>query len=375
MKRLADLTAIILLLCLLPSCHVGRFFYYNFANLDDYRKFPANTVKKGSETYFFPRADEDWIPRLPQKYDPEGDYRDLDHFMEKKKTVAFIVIQEDTIRCERYYNGYSQDDIVSSFSISKSFLSALVGIAIRDGYIDSTGQKVSDFLDGFKHREIGEITLDHLMNMRSGIRYAEDYYNPFGEMAKFYYGTNLEKYTYDSRLEKRPDETYEYASVNSQITGMILEKSTGKTLPRLLEEDLWSRLGMQYDASWNMDSRKNSNTKAFCCINARAIDFAKFARLYLYRGNWEGQQVVPEWWIDESIRISNGSRDSRGYPYHYFWRVLEDGSFFAKGILGQYIYIDPSKQLIMIRFGKKEGDVDWVDFFRGLSLEDHQNLN
>ena len=150
---------------------------------------------------------------------------------------------------------------------------------------------------------------------------------------------------------------------------MILEESTGKKLPQFLEETLWSRLGMEYDASWNMDSRKHETTKAFCCINARPLDYAKFARLYLNRGNWEGDQVIPEGWIDESIRITNDSRDSRGYPYHYYWRVLEDGSFFAKGILGQYIYIDPADNLIMMRFGKKESNIDWVDFFRSLDLE------
>ena len=99
--------------------------------------------------------------------------------------------------------------------------------------------------------------------------------------------------------------------------------------------------------------------KAFCCLNATAIDFAKFGRLYLNHGNWKGKQIIPEEFVHYSMGIHNDSRDSENYPYTYFWRVMDDGSVFAKGILGQYIYLDPSKNLIIVRFGSKRGDVHW----------------
>ena len=123
---------------------------------------------------------------------------------------------------------------------------------------------------------------------------------------------------------------------------------------------------MEADATWNMDSRKHGQTKAFCCINAHPLDFAKFGSMYLHMGKWNGKQIIPESWIRESIRITNDSRDSQGYPYHYQWRILEDGSYFAKGVLGQYIYIVPAKNLVILRFGKDTAKIDWISFSRNL---------
>jgi len=128
-------------------------------------------------------------------------------------------------------------------------------------------------------------------------------------------------------------------------------------------------MGMESDATWNVDSRKNREIKAFCCLNATARDFARFGLLYLHRGHWNGKSIVPEEWVRESLTIRNDSRDSQGYPYGYMWRVLEDGSFFAKGILGEYIFVCPEKNAVIVRLGSMAGDVNWVEFFRCLVKE------
>jgi CubicO group peptidase (beta-lactamase class C family) len=119
---------------------------------------------------------------------------------------------------------------------------------------------------------------------------------------------------------------------------------------------------MDEEATWNYDSEEHGMVKAFCCLNATARDFAKFGRLYLNHGKWEGKQVVPEDWVKYSMGIHNDSKDLEGYPYTYFWRVLDNGCVFAKGILGQYIFLDPSKDLIILRFGTKRGKVHWSAF-------------
>jgi CubicO group peptidase (beta-lactamase class C family) len=199
--------------------------------------------------------------------------------------------------------------------------------------------------------------------MRSGIEFRENYVNPVSHVAKYYYGRNLLKYTYNLKIKDPPGEKYDYASCNSQILALILEKTTGMSLPKYLEEKLWSKMGTAYDASWNLDSKKHRTVKAFCCLNARLHDFAKFGRLYLNQGRWNGTQLIPKNWIAESLEIRNDSRDDDGFPYTYFWRVLDNGSFFAKGIKGQYIYIHPAKELIILRFGHSYDDVDWVSLF------------
>jgi len=134
-----------------------------------------------------------------------------------------------------------------------------------------------------------------------------------------------------------------------------------------LEEKIWKKLGMESEALWNMDCKKNGMVKGFCCLSAHPLDFARFGRLYLNHGNWNGNQIIPEEWIAQTIQADKDFKDAEGYPYSYFWRVLEDGSFFAKGIMGQYLYVMPEKNLIFLRFGMSYGDVDWVKLFRETS--------
>ncbi|MDZ7740721.1 MAG: serine hydrolase [Bacteroidota bacterium] len=200
--------------------------------------------------------------------------------------------------------------------------------------------------------------------MRSGIKFSEGYFNPFSEMAKFYYGKNLDRYIQQLRLNKEPGAAYQYQSANSQILAMILERTSGKSLPEFLQEKIWEQAGMQYDASWNLDSEKHGSVKAFCCLNARALDFARFARLYSREGYYRDKEIIPSSWISKTFKNTTDSKDAEGYPYHFMWRVIDGDILFAKGILGQYIYIDRSRDLIIVRFGKKNKKVRWVELFK-----------
>ena len=150
---------------------------------------------------------------------------------------------------------------------------------------------------------------------------------------------------------------------------LIVEKATSMKINKYLEQKIWQPIGMESDATWSIDSEENQTIKAFCCINAVARDYAQFGRLYLNNGNWDGQQVVPEDWVKRSTSIINDSKDSQGYPYTYQWRVLDNGAFFAKGVMGQYIFVYPEKNLIFVRMGKDYADIDWADLFVELSKE------
>jgi CubicO group peptidase (beta-lactamase class C family) len=159
---------------------------------------------------------------------------------------------------------------------------------------------------------------------------------------------------------------YDYVSVNAQLIGFMLEAATGKSIPQYLEEKIWRKTGTEKDATWSVDSERNRTTKAFCCLNATPYDYAHLGRLYLNYGNWNGEQVIPAGWITESLSIKYPSLDSQGYPYAYFWRSLEGGSSFAKGVLGQYLYINYEKDLMILRFGHSTGEVDWVKIFESI---------
>jgi CubicO group peptidase (beta-lactamase class C family) len=256
-----------------------------------------------------------------------------------------------------------------SFSVSKSVVAALTGIAISEGYIESVKDPVTKYLDIFKHPGFDKITIEDCLNMRSGIRFNEGYYNPFGEVAKFYYGRNLERYVAGLRVKELPDLNYEYIGANTQILGFIIEKTTGKRLSEYLQEKIWKPMGAEYSASWNYDSKKHQNIKAFCCLNGRLRDFAKFGRLFLDNGKLFDPPIVPPEWINATFTIDKDSRDSQNYPYSYHWRVMDNGALFAKGILGQFLYVNPNKNIVMVRFGRKASYVIWPELFNHLAEE------
>lgn len=355
-----------MIVSLLTACHVGRYFYWNYADINDYKKFPAYPVQCPDQKFSFIETETPVHPTLPENYSIPGQSKGFDDFLEQNNTVAFLIIRNDSILYEKYFDGLSKESLLPSFSIVKSLVSALTGIAIEKGHIKSVDDAVTDYVGGFKNPGFEHIRIKHLLNMQSGIRFREGYANPFGEMAKFYYGRNLKKYTLSLKVDKAPGQIYEYQSANTQILSMVLEHATGLKIHQYLEQQIWRPLGMEYDASWNYDSKKHGNIKAFCCLNARAIDFAKFGKLYLDRGRWHDQQIISSSWIKETENASSQFADAAGYPYHYHWRIKNDGALFAKGILGQYIYIDRSKNVIIVRFGKKNGDIDWPSFFESL---------
>ncbi len=362
--------SIILVLLLLPSCHVGRYFWWNAADINDYKKFPNVEINNGEDVFEFFYPSQNITFQIPDKYDQDSKFNNFEEFLEKKKTVAFLVIRNDSLLYENYFYKFADSSVIQSFSTSKTIVSAMVGIAIDEGYIYSVSQSITFFLKELENKPgFSKITIEDLLNMRSGIQFGEAYLNPFGDIAKYYYGRNLEKYITNLKIAEEPDENYAYIGVNTLLLSLIVERATNTRFNEYTERKLWKPLGMEYEASWSIDSKKNQTIKSFCCLNARARDFAKFGRLYLNRGNWNGKQIVPEKWVDRSISIINDSRDSQGYPYTYQWRVLENGCYFAKGILGQYIFVNPNKNLVFVRMGKKYAGVDWADLFVELSVQ------
>jgi CubicO group peptidase (beta-lactamase class C family) len=360
---------IVSFLFILSSCHVARYVYWNYADINDYKKFPADTLKTAPPSFHFRERNDPVKLTLPEEFRTKCDTCSLDGFLVSHKTVAFLVIRNDSLVYEKYFKGYSREAMFPSFSVSKSYVSALTGIAIDEGYIKSIGQPVTDFIPELKSNGFDKVTLKDLLEMRSGIDFKENYSNPFGIMAKYYYGLNIKKYTRKIKVVTEPGKVYNYQSANAQIMAMVIERATGKKISEYLEEKIWKPLGMEYSGSWNLDSKKDDEVKAYCCINGRAVDFAKFGRLYLNNGQWENKAVIPSNWVRESLTVSNDSKDSQGYPYTYFWRVTKEKDFFAKGILGQYIYVSPGKNTVIVRIGEKGGDLKWPDLFREIVKE------
>jgi CubicO group peptidase (beta-lactamase class C family) len=395
------LLVIIFVIGFFQSCHVGRFFIYNFADANDYKKFPSAPLSKAKQVFNFaePTVVDTATLRLPKKFKHKRKEYTFAEGLKSSGTIAFLVIRNDSILYQWYRPGSDTSTIVPSFSMAKSYVSALIGIALDDGLIKSTSEPITNYLDDLDKKKFGKITIQHVLDMRSGIRYNENYFNPFGDVAKYYYGTNLKKYIRKLKIKQAPDKEFDYISLNTQLLGLILEKATGKSLTTYLQEKIWSQIGTEFDASWSIDSKKHHTEKSFCCINARAKDFAKFGRLYLRKGNWEGKQIISENWVEESVNFKTERNDFLysnqwwhrvnyydakdsvkikkpyvlfSYKYKgktYSYLAQPTGDYMAEGFLGQFIYVSPSHNMICVRLGKKGGWIDWSSLFREIALK------
>ncbi len=348
--------------------------------ITDYRHFQNAAVAHSLEASRFLTADTHTVT-LP---DFRGET--FDAVMERNGTVAIVIVQHGKVLMERYYNGYKRDSIVTSFSVAKSVVSALVGIAIGDGHIQSIDDPITRYLPELAASDtrFSRITIRNLLEMRSGIRFDEGYGSPWADAAKFYLTTNLATKLKGLKIERAPDERYHYSSGDTQLLGTIVQRATGTPLPRYLQDKIWQPMGAAYDASWSVDSPKNSLPKAFCCINARALDFARFGQLYLNDGSFNGRQIVPADWVRQSTQVrehagstpaSRGNVEGPGMRWaaYYAWQwrrttvpdatselgVKPGRDFYAEGHLGQFIYVAPAEDMVIVRLGHKYGNAWW----------------
>jgi CubicO group peptidase (beta-lactamase class C family) len=280
-----------------------------------------------------------------------------EHFKEVE-THALVIIKNDSLLHEQYWDGFSDTSHTNSFSMSKSYVSALLGCALKDGYIKSIDEPVATYIPEFKNDWRSKITLKHLVSMTSGIAFNEAYGNPFAFPAEGYYGTDLYatsvKYT---EQEFEPGAVYRYLSGNSALLGFCITRATGKSLSQYLSERLWSPLGCEHHAYWSLD-KKDGQEKAFCCINSNAKDFARMGKLYLHYGNWDGKQLIDSTYVVNSINPTNSKEidGSKNHSYGYAFYLTEYKGmkvFYMRGILSQYVICVPEKNLVICRLGRK----------------------
>jgi len=383
----------------LSSCHTARFFKWNVVDQDDYKKFDNLEIHKGDNLFLFTENSSTDKFQLPEFIETrKGEQLSFNDALIKDKTIAFLVIKKDSILYEKYFYGYDKTSIQASFSMSKSFLSSLIAIAIEEGKINTVNDSITDYLDFLDKDKFKNITIENLLDMRSGILSKKDFLNPFGQIVKMYYGKNLKKYMNHLKIKTTADTAYEYSNVNSQLLALILEKATGKLVTEYLEEKIWKPLGMEQNALWSVDSKKNNMVKAFCCMNATARDYAKIGRLYLNNGKWNNKQIIPEKWVAKVRDFKTAKNDFR-YSYHWkhavTYEVVTDSThypnlythggyffdehqqrkdfiiypypaFFAVGIFGQFTYVYPEKDIIIVRLGKKDKEINWEELFKEL---------
>ncbi|NCI45374.1 serine hydrolase domain-containing protein [Sediminibacterium soli] len=370
---------VVISLLFFSSCYVTRAYRHRNFYLKDLEKFDAVPLNAPASSFYFRQG----------ALSPDMTAF-IDSNLTNSYTYAFLVIRNDSILYEKYFDNLSDKTLMPSFSVAKSFVATLVKMAQEEGVIKSLQDPITAYLPFLLKNDprFANITLQHLLDMRSGIRSRENYGDPFSDVLKLGFTKNIWGRLKHLRVEKAPGE-HEYKSVNTQLLALIVEKATGKKIQDYLVQKIWQPLGMETTASWNIDSKAHQVARAFCCINASARDFAKLGRLYLNKGNWNGHQLISanwitgtvhadtmaryggyknQWWGGQrseyftdsaeaavfaqkhsSARIFTYTPKNSGTPY--FGVRKNNAPYYAEGILGQFVFVEPEKNLVIVRLG------------------------
>lgn len=356
----------------ISSCTVGKIIWHLKPTLDDHSNgiFVCDTIR-GCEENSMQRAvnttahtgayQQSWETKsqdlpTPKKWIApelllEGESTEA--FLERQQTTAFLVLKNDTLLYERYFEEGAADKAIIVFSITKAFTATLAAIAIEEGHL-RLDQPVADFLPAFAQKNRGDLQIQHLMNMVSGLKWGD--FDDLWQLGHLYYTSNQENFVARSAQYKHPAGThFSYQSLASQILGICLEKAIEQPLAQYMFSKIWQPVGMKYNAYWTLDNKKRRHARTFGGLALTAPDMARFGQLLMNRGVWKGQQIIPTWFIEQLE-----ARDlSHWFGYvNSYWRngyvepnYKEQQYYYAAGYKGQYIYVDPKSKTVIVRTG------------------------
>lgn len=313
------------------------------AYLEDYKEFDNQPLDIGT----------------PQPWPNHKDYNTvsatekLTNTNQELGTIAYVIIKNDSIWFEDYYENYNEASKSNSFSMAKSYVTALLGKAIMQGHIKSLDQPICDFIPEFCDGQAAKVTVGDLSSMSSGSNWDERYYSPFSITTRAYFDDDLEKVAESVKIVNEPGQAFKYASGDTQLLAIVLEKATGKKLYDYLTEELWKPLNCENQALWQIDSKDHDLVKAYCCIASNAKDFARLGKLYKDHGKWNGKQVLDSSFIAKCIT----PRFPESPEYGYGWWMKDLGSkhfFMMRGHLGQYVLVEPNDNIIIVRLGHQK---------------------
>lgn len=327
----------------------------NFLSL--YESFNANRIEPSKTPFVFPTASG----TLPENFSVADERLNTQDFLADSGTTGILVIKDGVIRYEEYFRGSAEDKQHISWSMGKSFVSALFGIAIDEGHIRSIEEKVTDYVPELKGSGYDGVRIKDVLQMSSGVKFNEDYGDFHSDINRFSravaFGSSLDDFSASLVREKEPGTYNHYVSIDTQVLGMILDRALDVSLTEYLRVKIWEPLGMEHPAYWLKDDFEME--LALGGLNVTLRDYAKFGWLYLNNGQWQGQQLVPAHWVKDSVtpdaphlmpgRDNPNSSSSNGYGYQWWIPLDAEDEFLAQGIYHQYIYIDPDQNLVVVK--------------------------
>ncbi|HBS88308.1 MAG: serine hydrolase [Bacteroidetes bacterium GWF2_38_335] len=347
----AAILSVLISLILFSCTYLTKAIKYTNAGIDDYKIFDNRVIRAGEEQIWMNTIDYNTKEISSEK---------LDKFKEFE-TIAFLILENGSIKYEKYWMGYDENSLTNSFSAAKSIVALLVGIAIDEGKIKSVDQKVGEFIPEFSKGKNADLTIKDVLTMSSGLNWNESYGSPFSVTTKAYYGTNLDRLILKLKTIEEPGKVFKYLSGNTQLLAMILQKATGKNISDYASEKLWKPLGAKNDALWCLDEEEGME-KAYCCFNSNARDFARIGQLCLNKGKWGTKQIISEKYLEDALSSASYLVDEDGKKvdyYGYQWWIINYKGMdipYARGILGQYIFVIPQKNAVVVRLGHKRSE-------------------
>ena len=312
----------------------------NTAFISDYEYFDNREIKSANP--------QPWA--LHKQYNTIDESDKLKELNDERKTKSFLVIKNDSILFEKYYDGHKQTDISNSFSVAKSIVTSMMGKAIMEGKIKGLDQPVSDYFEEYKNGLASELTVGDLASMSSGMKWNEKYYSVINITSESYFTDDLRSVILGQEIENKPGKGFRYSSGDTQLLAMIIEKATGTNLSNYLSQKFWDPMGAENLALWQIDSEESGMEKAYCCIAATARDFARFGKLYIDKGKWGDTEILDSSFVE--LSLNPVFDDSPFYGYGWWLYEFEGKKVFTmNGHRGQFVISFPDENIIIVRQG------------------------
>jgi CubicO group peptidase (beta-lactamase class C family) len=338
--------------------------------------FPHNRVARGPEVS---ELNQGRRIELPETFEYQGETQSTAGFLAETDTTGLLILKNDAVVFEEWWRGNDETSRTVSWSVGKSFISALVGIAVGEGRIESIEEPITNYVPELEGSAYDGVRIKDILQMSSGARWNEDYSDPSSDINRMgrilAIGGSMDAFVPTLEREFEPGTFNRYNSADTQALGMLLVRATGKSVSDYLGQKIWRPLGMESDAYWLTDDE--GMELAFGTLNAVMRDYARFGLLYLHGGRWKGKQIVPSGWVGDSLRadaphLKPGANEHSDFPlgYGYQWWLMDgrEGEFSAIGVYNQFIYVNPTRKLVIVKTSANSdyGRTDTEESFREL---------
>ncbi len=341
MRLSAPLVAFLAAL-LFEGCTATRILTFNTPTTHDSELF-LNAILPASDTPFKP---------LRRNY--YGACPAIDTLFEDLYTTGIIVARGDSIIYCHFKGNCDYNKVTDLFSLSKSFVGALTGIALTQGYITSIDDPVAKYLPESAKLLSDSACICDLLNMRSGI------YEPRWQMAQMYYTRNLNRTSLHA-IRKHPHGEYNYANISTQLLAKLIEQATGQPLIDYFIDNYWIPSSAEHEGFWSLDSQQHLGVRAFCGLSITPTEVLKLGMIFRDGGSLGGHQIIPAEWISHTTNPPYTSNDRGGTTYHCQWYIINpDTEFLGQGLMGQILYVNRATDTVVARFGVRRGNTNWT---------------